>query len=310
MSIVKDKILYKLQIKKFNKVLITLIIAGIIHASCVKQPRIPPSKDFSDQAELEQMDYIAGEVLNLDIGNIERKGSEYNFVAIKSDNILFSRRLDSRTYFVQDIRYGNGNEAGIFQGSNEELKQISRDIFRKLDIPLSEVAEEIILQENTQIAEIDPATGTVNYEEPQKGQRLVRFTRAIDGIPVFSSSLTLGLTNDNEIGFMELHWPEIPKNILIEANRLHYKVQNGWHPPELKGAIVESVDAGIVHSSAPGLILDIYPAIRVIYTPVDEKTGRKPTLYLDRHGNTIPFPRQFDLPPLEPKERQRVQEPK
>ena len=170
-------------------------------------------QDYSDKAELQQLEHIARNVLNLKFDKIERIGSEYNFIALKSKNILFTKRLDSRTYLVQDIQYGNGKNAGIFQGSKEELKQACRDIFHKLGIPMSEIDKEIVLQEYTQITSINSAKGAVKHEEAKKGQKLAKFTRQIEDLPVFSSSLTLGLTKNKEIGFMEFHWPEIPKHV-------------------------------------------------------------------------------------------------
>ena len=68
---------------------------------------------------------------------------------------------------------------------------------------------------------------------------------------------------------------------------------------------MESVDAGIIHSPAVGFLMDIYPAIRVIYAPIDDRMGQKATRYVDRHGNDVPVPRQFDLPP-EPATEARV----
>jgi hypothetical protein len=133
-------------------------------------------------------------------------------------------------------------------------------------------------------------------EEPQKGKRLVRIMRVIEGLPVFSSSATFGFTRDKNIGFMEFHWPEIPERVVTEAHRLKFKVQNGWSPPPQKGAKIESIEAGILHSSALGFLLDIYPSIRVIYSSEGKKMGRKLTLYFDRHGMPIPYPREFEHP--------------
>ena len=52
------------------------------------------------------------------------------------------------------------------------------------------------------------------------------------------------------------------------------------------------MEAGIVHSPAVGFVLDIFPAIRVIYRPEDETIGRKPALYFDADGKEVPVPRQ------------------
>jgi hypothetical protein len=80
-------------------------------------------------------------------------------------------------------------------------------------------------------------------------------------------------------------------------------VKGEWTPPEHPGATVESVEAGIIHSPAVGFLMDVYPTIRVIYAPIDERMGQKATRYLDRHRNDVPVPRQFDLPPELPTEK-------
>jgi hypothetical protein len=104
---------------------------------------------------------------------------------------------------------------------------------------------------------------------------------------------------------VELHWPAIPLMIEHEARRLAHKVQNGWKPPSLPHAIVEAKEAGIVHTPAAGFFLDIHAAIRVIYAPVDKKMGRKPILYLDRHGNNVPIRRHHPTLEATPQERMR-----
>lgn len=272
---------------------IVVMLICLIQFAC-QPPEKPP--DYSDEAELKEMENLAREVFNLKLGEIERTGSQYNFVGIKSKNILVSRRIDSRTYFVQDQRYGKLREAGVFEGSDQELISFGKDLFRKLNIPQSEIREALVLQENIQVARVDSSTGIIEPEEPQKGQQLARFTRQNEGLPVFSSNLSLGLTAKGEIGFMQLHWPKIPDVVLAEAHRLKYKLEHGWEPPEQKGAIPESAEAGIVHSAAPGFLMDIYAAIRVIYMSEEQVVGRKLTLYYDRHGNIVPIPREFDIP--------------
>ncbi len=252
--------------------------------------------DYSDAAEIDQVMELAREVFRLKLDGIERTGSQYNFVGIQSRDVLMSRRLDSRTYFVHNQRYGKYRPAGVFVGDDREMIDSGYELFRRLGIPTSEIDEAVVLQEKTQVARFDSRTGTVELEEQQAGQKLGKFTRRIDDIPVFSSGLTLGLTEDKAIGFMQLHWPKVPEHVLTEAHRLNYKVGRGWHPPEQKGAIAESVHAGIVHSSAQGFLMDIYPVIRVIYMAEDGRFGRKLTLYFDRHGNAVPMPREFEIP--------------
>jgi len=252
--------------------------------------------DYSDEAEIEQIAQLATEVFRLKLDRVERSGSQYNLVGVRSGDILMSRRLDSRTYFVHDQRYGRYRRAGVFLGPDEEMIKFGLELFRKLEIPTSEITDAVVFQENTQVAQYDSRNGTFEMEEQQRGQKFAKFTRKIDEIPVFSSGLTLALTEGGDIGFMQLHWPEIPKHVVTEAHRLNYKVGQRWEPPEQKGAIPESVEAGIVHSAAQGFLMDIYPAIRVVYTSEDERFGRKLTLHFDRHGNPVPMPREFDIP--------------
>ena len=62
-------------------------------------------------------------------------------------------------------------------------------------------------------------------------------------MPVWSSNLIVGFTKDKRVGFMQFHWPEIPKQVTNEANRLAFKLKRGWKPPVQEGAKVEAVEA-------------------------------------------------------------------
>ena len=261
-------------------------------------------KDNTFDAEMEQFAQLA-ENLGLALEKVISRGSERNMLGIKSEHVLFSQRLDSRTYFVQDTRYGKGQKGGIFRGTKEEQYESARFIFTHLNIPVDEISEEVLQTEHTQEAYVHQESGEVKLEEVQEGKSFVYFTRHIQGIPVWSSNLTLGLMKEKQIGFMQLHWPEIPRHVINEAHKLAQKVENGWRPDEQKGAIIESVEAGIIHSPAIGFLMDIYPVIRVISGSVDKNLSRKQVLYLDRHGINVPLPRQAILP-FEPKQQERT----
>jgi len=247
--------------------------------------------NYSDKAEMSKVKKTAKDVLGLKFGKILRSGSEANVVGIQSQQILFSHRLDSRTYFVNDNRYGISKEAGVFNGSDQEQLKFCRKILKQLNIPLSEI-EEVMLKEKTQVAQLDRNSGEVHLEDAQEGRRIVRLLRQVNGFPVWSSNLVLGLTKDKRIGFMQLHWPEIANHVITETHRLAYKIKQGWSPPEQQDATVDAIEAGVIHSPPLGFIMDIYPVIRVIYSPVNKSVGRKPVLYLDRHGKAVPIPRQ------------------
>jgi len=259
---------------------------------------VPPSTpaDYSDKAELDALHKLASMHLGLKLDKIQRKGSEMNFVAVKSINIIISRRVDSRTFFIHDAEYGINKKAGVFKGDDQKLKTVSYEILKTLGIPQKEVIQTDVLRETLQTASINPKTGAMKPEGLKAGQRLVRMSRQIEGIPVFSSSVTLGLTGEKRVGFLEAHWPVISPAVIREAHRLEYKLEHGWRPPEQKGAKVESVEAGVIHSAAAGVLMDIYPAIRVIYAPTKEGIGRKLVMHYDRHGKSVPMPREFDVP--------------
>jgi hypothetical protein len=235
------------------------------------------------------------EALEVRFDEIVRSGSQGTVIGIQSKSVLFSQRLDSRTVFVQDARYGPGLEAGVYDGSDDDFIRASKAIVDKLGIPSQEIADSKVRREQTQQAEFDEKTGQWRFEDRRPGKAMLRLTRRIEDLPVWSSGITLGLTKSGGIGFLEAHWPEVPSTVLEEARRLAERLKEGWRPPERQGGKPESIEAGIIHSPATGFIMDIYPAIRVIYT--DISMGKKATLYLDRHGNNVPIPRQFDKPP-------------
>jgi hypothetical protein len=249
--------------------------------------------DYSDEAEIKQLEEF-GEGIGLRIDQIIKNGSVANIVGIQSNHVSFSQRLDSRTYFVRDDRYGQGKAGGVFQGSSMEQLELSRMILDKAGIPSSEILDQKVLQEKTQVAQVDKETKKIHFEDVQNGRGLAIISRQIDSLPVWSSNFILGITSEKQIGYMEIHWPEIPKLTVKEAHRLDYKLQHGWSPPKLERATVESVDAGIIHSPAISFFMDIYPVIRVIYAP-DKGCGMKPMLFLDRDGKNVPTPRQIDL---------------
>lgn len=260
----------------------------------------PPS-NFSDAAEASQLQSIATQVLRLRLGPSPRLRSEANMIGFRTDAILVSRRLDSRTYLVQDLR--SQEKAPPFKGTDQQLLEYTRRIFAGLNIPATEIAQARVLREQEQLAHLNRDTQKVELGRVTPGNRWASVSRQIDGIPVFSSRAMIQLDGENQLRFMELHWPAIPPDTLTEAKRLAYKVKAGWKPPEMEGAAVESSEAGILHSPALGFVMDLSPVIRVIYKPTKEGVGRKPMRYLDRNGHDVPMPRQFAETILPPREK-------
>lgn len=253
-----------------------------------------PRKDGSTTEEVNRLNDLAINVLKLDLGKVERKGVEKNMVGIRSQHVLLSKRLDSRTYFIQDNRYEADKGAGVFQGSDEELIHLSHQVIGELGIPTNEIAKSVVMTEKLQTARYDPDGKKYAPGQVRSGKRFVEVPRVVDGVPVFSSRALIGLTRDKSVGFLEVHWPQLSETTLPEARRLQEIVRKGWRPPSQDGAVVESVEAGIIHSPALGFAMDVYPAIRVIYAPEDKTIGRKAVLYLDENGKRVPVPRTFE----------------
>jgi hypothetical protein len=226
--------------------------------------------------------------------------SEANLTGFRSGEVLFSRRNDSRTYFVQDQRYGATKPGGTFGGSDDELIRRAREMVVDLGLPASEIDRTSVIEEKSRVGYRDPATKKIVLEPTQSGGRSVLVTRRVVGIPVFSSRALVGLTGAGSAGFLELHWPEIPPGAVEEGRRLQEQVKSGWRPPALEGARVESVEAGIIHSPAIGFVMDVYPAIRIVYASTNGKLGRKPVAYVDGSGKAVPVPRQFEQGPRPP----------
>lgn len=256
------------------------------------------SQEFSGQAEVASLRRTASETLRVPLEQAEFR-SEANLVGFRSKEVLFSRRTDSRTYFVQDLRKKAEGEGKYFRGSDEQILGRLHDIFKGFEVPDKEIAREKVLQEQTQEGHLDRATAKLVMEERRTGQRWAMAVREVEGLPVFSSRALLGLGAEGQIEYMELHWPSIPAETLAEAHRLQYRVREGWKAPEVPGAHVESAEAGIVHSPAVGFVMDVYPVIRVVYTPDEKKYGKKAVRYVDRNGRDVPLPRQFGKLPEE-----------
>jgi len=248
-------------------------------------------RDDSETARLREL----ADRLGLNVGAPRRTGVEGNTAGIETEDLLFSRRLDSRTFFVQNRRFGVSKEGGgSFEGPDDELLGVARDVMERLELPVEEIAETSLLTEQAQEGEVDQDTGKLRLEDAYVGKRLVLVTRQVEKLPVWSSSVTLGVIWDRSIGFLQAHWPEIPREVVDRAHKLQSLATQDWRPPERPGAKVESVEAGIIHSPAVGFVMDFAAAIRVIYAPTDASFGKKPVLYVDEGGNDVPIPRVFE----------------
>jgi len=254
------------------------------------------AQEFSDQAETGRLRKLAGETLKIPVENAEFR-SEPNFVGFRSKEYLFSRRLDSRTYFVQDLRPVRPGETQLYRGTEAEYLSRLREVFKGFDLPAEEITQAKVLEEQTQEGRVNHETGKVEAGERHAGRRWATAARQVEGLPVFSSRVMLGLAADGRVDYLELHWPAIPAETLAEAHYLAAKSRERWQPPAVAGAHVESVEAGVIHSPAVGFAMDFYPAIRVIYAPDAKGHSKKAVRYFDRIGRDVPIPRQFATTP-------------
>ena len=75
-------------------------------------------------------------------------------------------------------------------------------------------------------------------------------------------------------------------------------VKRGFKPPEMPGARLESLEAGIVHSSAIGVNMDVVAAVRAISTSASGLRSAANRCTINRHGEAIAMPR--DIAPRAP----------
>ena len=228
--------------------------------------------------------------------------SAANVSGVRSKTLSFSWRHDSRTIFASNGDYGHLRPAGAWTGAERTAAAACRRALRSAKIPSGEIAAVDIQREMGQTAE-RLSDAEVRVGKPVLLRKIARARREVSGIPVWPSYAMVGLTAKGAVGSLEIHWPELPPSIVKEALLLKQLVRRGFKPPEVKGGTPESVAAGIVHSTAIGFFMDIAAVIRVVYAVDERGMGRKPVLYLDRHGEPVDLPRSIRL--TEPREGSR-----
>ena len=220
-------------------------------------------------------------------------GSAANISGIRSKNLTFSQRHDSRTMFAVDGRYGQSRKLGAWTGADRTAVAACRRVLRAAKIPAREIETIEVLSEYGQVAE-RVSDEEFRLHDPLVIRKAARAKRSVNGVVVWSSYATVGLTAKGDIGNIELHWPDLPAAVLKEAQILAALVQQGFEPPELPGSRPESAEAGVMHSPAIGFFMDVAAAVRVVYVGEDPNLGRKATMFLDRHGEPVVRPRDID----------------
>lgn len=270
----------------------SLLAVGCQSVSLEKDPRI------SNLAR------IARENFDVEVTDVQRAGAERDFVGFRTDHVVFSRRTDSNTWLFHDDTFGIGRSGGSFEGNEEQILDLGRRVLTALDIPAAEISDAKVLQEQTRVAERDPSSGQVRMGDIEKGRSLVLFSRSVAGVPVFSSRALMGFRRDGSPGFLEVHWPSIPRSVQDAAAGLAEVVEGGWRPLLEQGQEIESIQAGVVHSPALGFEMEILPAVRVVYAATGG-SGRKPVRYYGAKGELLATPGPMTHPQQKPQTRAR-----
>jgi hypothetical protein len=288
--------------------LLLLSLGGTLgRGETARSAELDPSEPYQKKTEAQEATMrMARETLHLKFEGEVKPAYAENFSGMGSENLKFTRRLDSRTFISYDRRFSSADKSNLYRGTNEDLLEKTRGVLRALEIPVAEVASEKVLLENTQAGHRDVNSGRFILEKPETGKRYALVTRQINGLPVFSSRALIGLMGEGEIGSLEVHWPVIPAKVTEDARQYERVVRGGWRAPEHPGTYVESVTVGIIHSPAAGTAMDVYPTIRVIYAPNDKRLGMKAVLDFDPEGKAVPAPRTFLEPPREDLKLQRA----
>ena len=149
-------------------------------------------------------------------------------------------------------------------------------ILRAAGIPEAEIRRIKVVSERGTVAErLEP--GEIRVERPELLRKLARAERRTAGVPVWSSHAVIGFTQKGTIGQLEIHWPNLAPEVLAEAKVLASLVRKGFKPAELRGAEVESVEAGVIHSPAIGFFMDVVPVVRVSTVRARPGSGRSPS---------------------------------
>jgi hypothetical protein len=237
-----------------------------------------------DKANAPNLQAVATNVFGIELVPTPVTGVDGNLVTLHTGTFTVEQRSDSRTYFVRNRAFGALSDDGVFDGSEDDLRRTAARIMAGLNIDLHELAAERVLQVFQGAGEFDDATGASKTSLWESKHRVLVAGRQVDGVPVFSSRLSLALTASGAIGRLKVHWPEIPTPVLDEAKRYQGLLRGGFKPPAAKDAVA-SVTAGILHSSPHSRRLDMMAAFRVEY--VKGPLGRARVIYLSANGQTV-----------------------
>ena len=203
-----------------------LVAFGAFPALADSARSAAPSAMSPELAPQPDMKTLAAKVLGLKFDDKARPIRTDDAVGLQSDRASFGRRLNSRTFIAYDARFSDTQTYGTYTGSDDALMRSARDILTGLEIPAAEIASTQVMQEKTQVGQRN-AAGSVNLENIELGKKYALMTRKIDDIPVFSSRALIALMKDGSVGYMEVHWPVIPKRYDRDGREISHRRRSG-----------------------------------------------------------------------------------
>lgn len=240
-----------------------------------------------------------------------RAAGPYRFAGNKE--ILYIDRTDLRSMAFERARYGTGEALEPSRMAKEALLDRTEAALRKAGF---EVKDYEFANFEDQYAGTTPKKGLPKDFDPRRAgkhvARAVAFERSVQGVPVFSSELLVGLDPDGSVGRFRMHWPQLEPKLIEEAQHLQRAIQEKkWTlPKELQNNYTEILDvrAGVGHSAFADPRFRAAAVVRVLYRKVTPETkyplsstGYK---YFDAAGKEIVFSAFPKLPgtPAEKKE--------
>src|SRR5207245_3438553 len=94
---------------------VLLLAASGCQRSATPNPPKPPAPSPDEQIRATTQ-RLAEEAVGLKLDKVLAADHKDNFSGLRTDNITFSQRLDSRTFFAYDKRFSDTKATGMFTG--------------------------------------------------------------------------------------------------------------------------------------------------------------------------------------------------
>jgi len=278
--------------KSFTSLIVSAIVTTGLLAGCAPKPKPDPRQ--LDESQVRVLADAGANQFGIQWGKPLNGAGERGVAAVTDGVTTFTTHTGSRVFIVHNRKEFPPTADNGFQGTDEELKDIGLKFLKAAGANADEIARARVLTQFTQLGEKSADGKSVRVDAPQKSHRALLVTRHIGGVEAPSSRMLLYVGASGRIGFMELNWPDISRDVVDRASQLRKSVEAGFAAPRLEGAEVESVQPVLLNSPAAGFYNDSVAAIRVIYSNNNKELGRKAVRYLDERGADVVLPRDID----------------